>query len=183
MSYTRRILVVCGYGCHLTPELTEYLDRIAAYIRETGTLFVILCGGFTQRDSASGISEAAAMAAYLRPRVDERVTFILREDSYLTVENIADAAIVVQSMRNDRWQGIEPREEKVVIFCETQRALKVLLCAWYLMPVRVSVQTVSWERANPILEFMKTGKELVALFIPPFRWLFRFLRIRRAKRI
>lgn len=167
MAYIRRIVVVCGYGCHLTPELTAYLDEVAAHIRKTESYFVILCGGFTQRASAPGKSEAAVMAEYLRPLVGERAIFYLEEDSYMTQESIRGSAAIIRTMRQWPWRGAEPRVDEVTVFCEAQRALKVLLCCWFLMPVRVKLKTASWELASPVWELVKTAKDMVTLFVPP----------------
>ena len=80
----KRIVVVCGYGCHLDSPLDwVYLPRIKRFISEQSPDLVILCGGYTQRKSAPGISEARLMFNWLRKEmtVPNFTKFHLEEDS------------------------------------------------------------------------------------------------------
>lgn len=178
MAYIRRIVVVCGYGCHLTPELTRYLDRVVRYIVANDAHHVILCGGQTQMASAPGVSEAGLMKEYIEAHLPPGWQLVVNTcaDSYTTLTNIKHAARVVRVLQEQPvWKGHEPREDRVTIFCEADRALKVKILARRFMPVPIThltLETESWELSNPLWELVKTANEVVAMrFTPLAAWM------------
>ena len=102
MSDTRRIVVVCGYGCNLDSPLKPYLDRVADYCARTRPEYIILCGGQTQQKSYPGTSEADVMYRYLHSVLDNEPDFhpgwFAECESFTTYENIRDAAAVINRL-------------------------------------------------------------------------------------
>lgn len=180
MDYTRRIVVVHGYGCRLVPELTSYLDRTVRFVNEHQPAHLILTGGFTQQKTCPGVSEAALMAIYIRERLAHVPRIHLEEESYTTFGNVRNARNRIQRLEPvaDAWQGPDPRRNVVTVFCEAQRALKTLVLYWLLMResrpdkigIRLTVETASWELGNPVKELIKTGNEILAIVFPPLAW-------------
>src|SRR5688500_6392122 len=92
-----QVVVVCGYGCHLVPELRLYLDKVVQFVRKTSPPdAVIFCGGFTQRKTSAD-SEARVMMDYVVKRSGlEDVDYFLEDNSYTTPENIQRAAAKIR---------------------------------------------------------------------------------------
>ena len=159
----RHIVVVCGYGCHLkdpsggdTP-LKPYLDKVAGYMNTRQPELAVFCGGHTQNKTAPGVSEARLMVDYVADEFRHCAqTFLgkvrLDATSYTTLENIRNAATAIRN-----WGFHHARGEKVrvTIFCEAHRAPNVVMLARHFMRDLVddigdiSVETASWERADP----------------------------------
>ena len=119
MGYAKyHVVVVCGYGCHLRgPEgrptpLVPYLERVAAFVNKHNPELVIFCGGYTQRKSAPGVSEAGLMSDYLDHNqviLPGNVTeFRTEKGSYTTYWNIRNAAAAIRN-----WVLHHARGEKV----------------------------------------------------------------------
>lgn len=183
----QRVIVVCGYGCHLVPELRHYLDKVVRFLKENpAPAAVIFCGGFTQRKSA-GESEARIMMNYVlpedMPELGEAAIF-LEDDSYLTPENIQGAARKIEGYVYT-GEHVYPGEQiEVVIFCEALRALKVGIFARHYMPdYEIRIETDSWERMSPIKQLMGAIYETLGLYVPGLLAYFRWKRIRRAEQI
>jgi hypothetical protein len=180
VAYTRRIVVVCGYGCNLDSPLRPYLDRVAKYCARVRPEYIILCGGQTQQKSFPGRSEADVMYDYLYKRLDSAPNFhpgwFTEDESFTTYENIRDAAAVIRRLEaaeesHEGWS----RPPAVTIFCEATRALKVAMLARHFIgfppsaggaPIRI--ETDSWELMHPTLELVGTLKEWLAIRFPFF---------------
>ena len=156
MADKRHVVVVCGYGCHLDTPLRPYLDRVFRFIQDEHPNAVIFCGGFTQKKTAPGVSEAGLMRKYIKADQFSELMFRVFEeyDSYTTYANIQNAA-----WRIGNWlicRGIFGDEKiRITIFCEATRAANVIMLARHFMGSFVesiddiTVETASWERADP----------------------------------
>lgn len=157
------------------PELQKYLDRVVRYINENKVETLILCGGYTQRESAPGVSEAKLMLDYLIARIPLQkrpVPILVERNSYTTLENIRNIKAWVSGTKL-----------RVTIFCEATRALKVDMLTRYYLGRRVNIETVSWEEMPPVKQLIATIYEFLAMYLPPLAWYFHWRRISRAKRI
>ncbi len=177
-------VIVHGYGCHLVPELTGYLDGVVEFVNRRKPDYLILCGGATQKKTAPNTTEAALMAIYIRERLTHVPEFIIEDHSYTTLENVQNAMYVIHGKHGlamFTWLGIE-----VDVFCEAQRALKTLILYWFLFPEirkfgkRVRVHTSSWELANPLKELRNTLYDLAALWVPGLAWYAHRQRVKRS---
>lgn len=188
------ILVVNGYGCHLdTPLGRIYLPRVAKLIREHHQLIlaIILCGGFTQRKSAPGISEAALMKTYLKDYVPYQILplIITEEDSYTSYDNSEKAALKIFNVLWKLHPGlgdITPNL-RIVNFCEATRSANVIMLDRHFMLKFVesiddiTVETASWERADPFKQAGNLIYNKLALHFPYFACREREKRLRRAE--
>lgn len=114
------LVVVLGYGCHLTETMKGYLDSVVRCVETNEVAAVIATGGYTNRKSAPGISEARMMADYLKER-GVAVPVLLEETAITTNENLRS---VVRIASEQQLTGIQ-----VVIFCDSARSLKVWILA------------------------------------------------------
>lgn len=171
-----------GYGCHSdTPLGWTYLPKIVCFIQKQRPDYIILCGGFTQRKSAPGVSEARLMFDFIDSHYSGALGFILEEDSYTSLENIRNAAQRIRE-RGDR-------RVEITIFCEATRALSVVWLARRFMSDLVEsiddiiVETASWERADPFKQVWKMIYNRFAARFPHLARRERKRRIRRAEQI
>lgn len=170
---SRHFVVVCGYGCNLDSPLKPYLERVIDFVEynevsKEPVTNVVLCGGFTQQKTFPGKSEARVMYDYLQSntlsRLDfpSRIQFQLEENSYTTHDNILMAANKIGGFKKDWRTDLVPEQFKITIFCEAQRALKVILLSRRFMKDLVSsvadikTETDSWELRDP--DSWKHGK-------------------------
>lgn len=171
----KNVLVVMGYGIVLDSPLGNlYLPRIASWIDENRPDLVILCGGQTQKKTAqelfgSPMSEAQVMDHWLAKWWDKKTgqdetlysPVLLEQDSYTTTENIRNASRLIEKLDY-------PKDDiHITIFCEAQRALKVIMLSReYMLDLvencdSIQVETVNWERANPVKEALSIIKWLL----------------------
>ena len=172
------IVIPFGYGCHLLPELRGYLDRIVDFANKNEPDCFLFCGGFTQRKSAPGVSEAALMRGYVIPRlmyVPARV--LLEEDSYTTQDNGEKMAKTIHA------ECLMDKKTKLTVCCEAIRALKVDYAVRHYLGRRADIETASWELMSPFKQLIGTIYECIAVHFPPLAWYFRNKRIRRAEQI
>lgn len=174
----QHIVIVCGYGCHLVPELKKYLDKVAQFANQEKPNCLILCGGFTQRKSAPGISEAALMKSYIIPQLKYAPDFVfLEEDSYTSLDNIQKAAVKVHIKQ------LMSKETRMTIFCEATRALKVDLLIRHFFGRRADIETASWELMLPQKQIVMTLYDWVAIKSPLLADYFRHKRLQRSEQI
>jgi hypothetical protein len=172
----KHVVVVCGYGCHLVPELKEYLNRVVEFIHKHSPDLIIFCGGLTQRKSAPYISEADLMYDYVVNQLNLRFQYYLplgtvcREDtSYTTLGNIEKSAIVLDNYYNNINEKIT-----ITIFCEATRSTNVIMLArHFMLPLvetidDIRVETSSWERADP---FKQVGNLIYNKLAITYPWL------------
>ena len=174
----KHVIIVCGYGCHLVPELRQYLDRIALFCNAHQPDCLILCGGFTQRKSAPGRSEARLMKEYILPELNYAPGLVYtEEDSYTTPDNISNAA---QTMRSE---SLLQEDTKLTVFCEATRALKTDLLIRHFIGRRADIETASWELMSPAKQIVMTLYDWAAIKFPPLARYFRSKRLQRAEQI
>lgn len=170
-------VVVCGYGCHLVPELQKYLDRVIEFANKERPEYLVMCGGFTQRKSAPGISEAALMKSFIIPRLSYTPDYLfLEEDSYTTPDNIERAAKLIRFLL---WTS----DTKLTVFCEATRALKVDDAVRYYLSRRANLETSSWELMSPTKQIISMLYDWAAIRFSPLAHYLRNKRIRRAEQI
>jgi len=130
---------------------------VANFASENDTHLVVLCGGETQKKSFPGKTEAGVMFDSLSLFL--KVPYLLEGDSYTTYENIKFSA---KRIRQWLVQDGNGKKCRITIFCEAQRALKVVLLARHFMLDLVEnvdglrIETDSWERADPARELKTT---------------------------
>lgn len=173
----KHLVIVCGYGCHLVPELKDYLNRVAEFCNKKRPDYLILCGGFTQRKSAPGKSEAQVMEEYLLTILEHEPLVIIETHSYTTPDNIANAAERIRAC------GLLETNTVITVFCEATRALKVDLLVRHFIGRRANIETASWELMSPTKQIISTIYDLAAIKFPPLASYFRNKRIRRAEQI
>lgn len=172
------IVVVCGYGCHLKPELQEYLDRVVQFANRKEPDCLIFCGGYTQRKSAPGVSEAALLKSYIIPKLKYPPDCVfLEENSYTIPDNIQYAAARIRS------EKLLNQDTELTIFCEATRALKVDLLVRHFFGRRADIETASWELMLPSKQIISTLYDWAAIKLPLLARYFRNKRLQRAKRI
>ena len=174
----RHIVIVCGYGCHLVPELQGYLDRVVRFCNEQQPDCLILCGGFTQRKSAPHRSEAGVMKEYIIPALKYVPKLVYAEEnSYTMPDNIENAT---KRMRND---GFLEDSTTLTVFCEATRALKTDLLVRHFIRRRATIETASWELMSPAKQIVSTLYDGAAIKPPPLARYFRNQRLKRAEQI
>lgn len=120
MDENNALVVVLGYGCHLTEPMKKYLDFIVSFTKAGNVAAIITTGGYTNRKSAPGISEAGMMATYLMER-DIATPIFLEETAITTNENLCSV------LRIAREQKLT--NKRVVVFCDSARSFKVRILA------------------------------------------------------
>ncbi len=185
------VLVVCGYSCHLednNPHVQgyrEYLNRVFRFIQDhhTHMSVVIFCGGFTQQKTAPGVSEAGLMCEYTQAN-HFMSKVVIENESFTTFANIKNSAHIILNK-------LAMASCRITIFCEATRSANVMMCARHFMGHLVdsmddiTVETASWEQANP---FRQAGNLIYNKLAITFPWLRlaeleRYRRMRRANRI
>jgi hypothetical protein len=114
------LVVVLGYGCHLTEPMKRYLDSVVSFVETNKIAVVVTTGGYTNRKSAPGISEAGMMAAYLKERGVE-TPIILEEAAVTTNENLRSVGQILRERHLD--------DKRMVVFCDSARSFKVKIIA------------------------------------------------------
>lgn len=174
------IVIVCGYGCHLVPELKMYLDRVIRFCNQEKPDCLILCGGFSQQFSAPGASEARVMWDYVLPQLKDLPGRIhLEEQSYTTPDNIMFATAYMRSLgllRKDTREDMQ-----LTVFCEATRALKTDLLVRHFMGVRATIETASWELMSPQKQIISTLYDWAAIKFPPLLRYWHNMRLKGAK--
>ncbi|MFZ5365038.1 MAG: YdcF family protein [Patescibacteria group bacterium] len=157
------VAIVMGYGCHLSAGLKAYLDVVVNFAKYNQLVAIICSGGFTNQKSAPGISEASVLAGYLR-HCGVFQPIYLDESARTTSENLYGARRVMaeKSLRPDR----------IVIFCDTARAMKVRILArlilgnWPLIiTYDLSKRKVEWLKQTMIA----TPLDVAGMAIPEIR--------------
>ena len=169
MTDKKHVVVVCGYGCHIDTPLRPYLGRVFRFVQDEHPEAIIFCGGFTQKKTAPGVSEANLMHDYTR--ADQFPEFMLKvfieDGSYTTFDNIKKAANIIQGQL---WGPTH----RITIFCEATRAANVVMLARHFMGNLVdsiddiTVETASWERADP---FKQVGNLIYNKLAIKYPWL------------
>ena len=173
------ILIVNGYGCHLNTPLGHiYLPKVVRFIDENfeQIMKVIFTGGFTQHETAPGISEARLMADYIRTHSKCAPDIIVECDSYTTHENIynSEACIWEVHLYEFLQNGKPWPDVRIVVFCEALRTASVIMLSRRFLLQYVDsiddimVETASWERLDPMRFWWKMFLDWLDL---KYRWL------------
>lgn len=171
------LFAIFGYGCHLNKELRKYLDNNVKFANREKPDCLVFCGGFTQRKSAPGVSEAKLMRDYVIPQLCYTPKYIfLEENSYTTPDNAQKLATTAA------WY-LWTDQIKLTVACEATRALKVDDAIRYYLGRRPNIETSSWELMSPTKQIIATLYDWVAIRFPPLARYFRNQRIRRAELI
>lgn len=163
-------MIVCGYGVVLDSPLGNlYLPEVVKFCQENRPDEIYLCGGPTQQVTAHRLynrpmSEAQVMKEWILDHAPSIPVVPIRVlgESFTTKENISHASEL--AFRQMQQEAYMPHTGyRFTIFCETQRALKVILYSrHYLLwlvrgnPDLIRVRTVNWELADPVREVKTT---------------------------
>src|SRR3989344_6381238 len=159
------IVIVNGYGYHLdTPLSWIYLPKVVRFVNENAHRLteVICCGGYTQRRTAPGVSEAELMSRYILSHCNRDILssmIFIEADSYTSYENSLRAAGRIEQLfkRQDGSGGkVHLHRENVHIvhvhFCEATRAANVAMLDRHFISGRalasyfdIAIETASWE--------------------------------------
>ncbi len=131
------LVVVLGYGCHLTEPMKKYLDFVASFAKANNVAAIIATGGYTNRKSAPGISEAGMMAAYLKEWGIAK-PIILEETAVTTNENLRSVMRILHEQRL--------ADKRVVVFCDSARSFKVKILARLILGRWPEVKTYELTR-------------------------------------
>lgn len=168
------VVAVLGYGCHLTPEMARYLDKVVLFIQRNPVYMIIVSGGFTNPKTAPGVSEAGMLARELRIRLQARkteYTMIIKDEKPIdTKGNLRGIKQICEECRI--------KDVPLVIFCDSGHAPKVRLFSLFLHRSWPTIKTHSL--TNGMLAkakhiFIVTPLEMGALIIP-------YMERRRVKR-
>ncbi len=132
MAKKDALVVVLGYGCHLTQPMKNYLDSVISFVKRNGVTAIVATGGYTNRKSAPGISEAGMMASYLKER-GVKTPIILEEASVTTNGNLRSVDRII------REQHLV--DQRLVIFCDRARSFKVKILARLILGCWPEVRT------------------------------------------
>ena len=182
----KQIVIVCGYGCHLTPGYQEYLRRVVRYIGENFVELIIVCGGKSQQKTAPDKSEAEVISSFLQNEPDWEELYagrcglpkiICETCSLTTLKNLGNA--------KDFIGEFSPKEYRLIIFCDASRALKVKLLAMSIFPeydIQIETYDLS-SRGEVKKQLMATNFEVLALKFPFLSRWHHQQRVKRAGRI
>lgn len=153
------IYLVLGYGCHLNLDTRFYLETVSDHIiKESPT---IVSGGFTNQKSAPGKSEAGIMKQFFQGNGFSDL--VVEESSITTLENLENCKKII--VGSDKYRG-----KKIIIFCDSCRALKVWLMSLFIFgiptPRIITVDvTRNWFKKMKQI-FIATPLDLLAMAIP-----------------
>lgn len=162
MAEKDALVVVLGYGCHLTEPMKCYLNSVVSFVKTNNVLAVVTTGGYTNRKSAPGINEAGMMAAYLKERGVE-TPIILEKTAVTTNENLRSVAEII---RERRLAG-----HRLVIFSDGARSFKVKVLARLILGRWPEVKTYELTRglvAKLKQVFVATPLDVLASQFPFF---------------
>lgn len=171
MLRDKEVVVVCGYGVKLTPNLRHYLDEVVRYLDGKDThVEVITSGGFTNPREKPNVSEAGLMAGYLRSKNGFR-NDIFREDRALTT---------LQNLRFAKKHLSQRRPPQITIFCDSVQAFKVeFLAKRIFRGSKVVVRGIDFgrtEKETIIQLCLSTPLVILGYYLPPLDWFLLWLR-------
>ncbi|MEK7460435.1 MAG: ElyC/SanA/YdcF family protein [Patescibacteria group bacterium] len=154
------VVVVLGYGCHLTKPMRVYLDNVAHFVGARNVAAIVTTGGYTNKKTAPGISEAMMMADYLKR--NGVTTIILQEkEAQTTAENLKNV---------DRMLAYHHlRGRPIVIFCDEAHKLKVKLLSYFILGhiPHIWAHRVTGEFATKLKQVLiATPLNVLALWFP-----------------
>jgi uncharacterized SAM-binding protein YcdF (DUF218 family) len=152
-----KVVVIMGYGCHLTAVVRAYLDKAVKAIAADD--IVIATGGFTNAISAPGVSEAMVIADYLVGQ-GLRNQIITEETARTTNENLQQTARLLKKLG---WRG------RITICCDYYMQIKVRILERFILGLWPQVVTYRIVRgAWPIIRQLcfATPIDLLMLVFP-----------------
>lgn len=198
MRFFRHILIINGYGCHLDTPLKPYLDRVVLFFNDIPWFVypqLIFSGGPTQQKTAPGVTEAGLMARYVSKHPNRRIRFskFFKEDmAFTSYDNISRSAELICNVLPKASPNRYPFDHtSITIFCEATRSANIVMLArHFLLPFvnsidDITVETASWERADPFKQAGNLIYNKLAITYPWFglaKWE-RRRRMRRAKEL
>jgi len=162
-----------GYGCHLTDLMRKYLDNVMHLEGARNVAAIIATGGYTNKKTAPGMSEAMMMTDYLKRSGSTTVIF-QEKAARTTAENLKN----VQRMLP--YYHLTGR--RIVIFCDEAHKLKVKLLAHFIFGFvpEIRAHKVTGGLAAKIKQlFVATPLTVLALWFP----FFERMELRRRERI
>jgi hypothetical protein len=174
------VVIVNGYGTILDSPLGHvYLPRVLKVIMDNRPEMVIFCGGRTFLKTMPSLSEASVMENWIRkhldPTLEPRLGYRTNDDSYTTLENARGAAYY---LREQAWRFWPPGQRgffKVIHCCEATRAANVVMLDRHFLVDEdqlvesiddITVETASWERADPFKQAGNLIYNRLAIKIP-----------------
>lgn len=116
------LLVVLGYGCHLTTEIQDVLNKVALLANKSSMNVkeIFATGGYTNHKSAPGVSEARIIKEFLSKQVTIPIEI---EESAITSEDNIKA---VKSFIEKGTLGSKSLEDiNLIIFCDKLHRNKI----------------------------------------------------------
>jgi len=167
------LVVVLGYGCHLDEPMKNYLNSVVSFVATNDVVAVIVTGGYTNRKSAPGISEAGMMASYLKES-GVKTPIILDEISVTTNMNLRNIGKIIREL--------DLTNQRVVIFSDEARGFKVKVLARLILNRWPEIKTYRLTRgvvAKLKQIFVAMPLNILALHFP----FFERMELRRKERI
>ncbi|PIR89407.1 MAG: hypothetical protein COU07_00715 [Candidatus Harrisonbacteria bacterium CG10_big_fil_rev_8_21_14_0_10_40_38] len=118
-----KVVIVCGYGCHLTEKYEAYLRNAGDIIKynESEIDFVVVSGGLTNI-ATSSVSEAGLMKNVLQ-RCGVSNEIVEEVGAVTTLGNLTGSNVIVRAAIAQKY--LVPDDICVLIFCDSIRAFKV----------------------------------------------------------
>lgn len=156
------VVVICGCGTKLTPDIRDYLNKVVQYLSGRDIqIEVITSGGFTNPRKRPNVSEAGLMAGYLRSQSGFK-NDIFQEDRALTT---------LQSLRFARRHLGNRRPGQVTVFCDISRIIKIqFLSERIFRGSKVVVRGSDFGRTTKeiLLQLcLSTPLEILCYYLPP----------------
>ncbi|MGC8572351.1 MAG: ElyC/SanA/YdcF family protein [Candidatus Micrarchaeia archaeon] len=112
------VLIANGIFDAALEHYKKYLDEFVDFVNKNKIEKVILCGGYTTKESP--LSEAASVKQYIEPKISKDIKIILEEQSITASQSIKFSKKLVK---------LKP-EDEVTVFCDSSIAVKVM---WFVM--------------------------------------------------
>ncbi len=171
------LVVVPGFGCHLDSKLTNYLIASSCDIvcmaqdYPEYDILVLTSGGFTQKRSAPGVSEAGLMTYYLKnmwillsdtnSNFSSHIKIITNENALTSQQNIEGIHIALEK------EGLELSDiDQIYIMSEWSRKFKLRLFAWFELRKNYSITVNTFQnvKADILQIFIITPLD-IAIFL------------------
>jgi len=151
--------IACGYGVMLNDSLKSYLKFVLKHICSENISTLLVTGGYTSK--GSNISEARVMADFIGDAIGN--TEVVKEDRALTtLHNLLYSRRLIQQC--------EFRVDKLYIFCDSVRALKVALLSRIVFANYRFLKVVKFRRKQApffvVIEILNTLIQVLGAVFP-----------------
>lgn len=153
------MVVVMGYGCHLSQKMKEYLYHAKSIAEQYDRSIVQVCGGATNIKTAKGVTEARMMANYLFTITD--IPVILNECGTTTDGNLLH--VEPTCVENDY------EIKSLYIVCDDKRYYKVKYLAKRVMNHKYIISKFKFDNniiGYLIQYFIATPVDIMAFKFP-----------------